>query len=135
MIEFSLEPYGITVPDVRHNLPPSKLYEEAVRYDDRTCLAASGALVAYSGEKTGRSPLDKRVVRRPTSEGDIWWGPVNIPLDPKGFQINRERARDYLNMRDRLYCVDGFVGWDPEHRVKVRVICAGPTTRSSCTSC
>ena len=37
------------------------------------------------------------------------------------FAINRERAIDYLNTRDRLYCFDGFAGWDPKYRLKVRV--------------
>jgi phosphoenolpyruvate carboxykinase (ATP) len=40
--------------------------------------------------------------------------------------INRERARDYLNTRERLYCFDGFAGWDPKYRIKVRVICSRP---------
>ena len=38
-------------------------------------------------------------MKHPASEKDIWWGPVNIPLDPTAFAINRERARDYLNTR------------------------------------
>jgi len=37
-------------------------------------------LTAYSGQKTGRSPLDKRIVKEPSSEEDIWWGPVNKPM-------------------------------------------------------
>ena len=56
----------------------------------------------------------------------MWWGPVNIPLDAHSFAINRERARDYLNTRERLYCFDGFAGWDPKYRIKVRVICSRP---------
>ena len=40
--------------------------------------------------------------------------------------INRERALDYLNTRERLYCFDGFAGWDPKYRIKVRVICSRP---------
>ena len=51
-------------------------------------------------------------------------GAVNIPIQPLTFAINRERARDYLNIRDRLYCFDGFAGWD--HAIKVRVICSRP---------
>lgn len=123
---FSLQEQGITVLDVRRNLPPSKLYEEAIRHDHLTRIADTGALVAYSGAKTGRSPKDKRIVRHPSSEHEVWWGPVNFPLEPQSFQINRERAKDYLNTRDRLYCVDGYAGWDHAHRVKVRVICARP---------
>ena len=84
------------------------------------------ALVAYSGVKTGRSPKDKRVVKQGASENDVWWGPVNIPLEPHTFAINRERARDYLNTRERLYCFDGFAGWDSKYRVKVRIICSRP---------
>ena len=121
-----LESHGITVADIRRNLVPSRLYEEAIRFDQETRIAESGALVAYSGDKTGRSPKDKRIVRRAESEGDVWWGPVNVPLDPNSFSINRERAIDYLNTRERLYCFDGFAGWDPDYRVKVRVICGRP---------
>src|SRR5271157_4503670 len=110
---FGLHEYGITVDEVHHNLSPGSLYEHAIRYEKDASIAENGALVAYSGVKTGRSPKDKRVVRYPDSEADVWWGPVNIPLDAKPFAINRERARDYLNTRDRLYCFDGFAGWDP----------------------
>jgi phosphoenolpyruvate carboxykinase (ATP) len=126
MQPFSLVEHGITVEDVRRNLPPSRLIEEAIRHEPDARIAESGALVAYSGVKTGRSPKDKRVVRRPESEQDVWWGPVNVPLEYASFEINRERAKDYLNTRPRLYCLDGFAGWDPENRVKVRVICSRP---------
>jgi len=121
-----LQEYGITVGEIHHNLPPSSLYEHAIRYEKDASIAENGALVAYSGAKTGRSPKDKRVVKNPESEKDVWWGPVNIPLDPHSFEINRERAFDYLNTRDRLYCFDGFAGWDPKYQIKVRVICSRP---------
>jgi phosphoenolpyruvate carboxykinase (ATP) len=124
--KFTLEEYGLTVPEVYRNLPPCRLYEHAIRFEKDACIAVNGALVAYSGKKTGRSPKDKRVVRHPSSEADVWWGPVNIPLDAQSFAINRVRAHDYLNTRDRLYCFDGFAGWDPRHRIKVRVICSRP---------
>ena len=123
---FSLAAHDISVKDVLRNLPPADLYADAIRFDGRSRIANGGALVAYSGEKTGRSPRDKRIVRRPESEADVWWGPVNYPLAPTSFDINRERAVDYLNTRDRLYCFDGYAGWDPAHRIKVRVIAERP---------
>ncbi|HEX3601003.1 MAG TPA: phosphoenolpyruvate carboxykinase (ATP), partial [Lacipirellulaceae bacterium] len=123
---FTLEQHGLTVDGVHHNLPPSALYEHAIRYEKDASIAENGALVAYSGVKTGRSPKDKRVLKHPDSEKDIWWGPVNIPCDERTFQINRQRALDYLNTREWLYCFDGFAGWDPKHRIKVRVICSRP---------
>jgi phosphoenolpyruvate carboxykinase (ATP) len=123
---FDVKAHGVTVEDVRRNLNPSKLYEDAIRYEPGAVIADSGALVAYSGAKTGRSPRDKRIVQHPTSENDVWWGAVNVPLDPHSFAVNRERAIDYLNTRERIYCFDGFAGWDLAHRLKVRVICARP---------
>jgi phosphoenolpyruvate carboxykinase (ATP) len=120
---FDLSRHGIAVATVLRNAAPSLLYEEAIRFDHGTTISDTGCLIAYSGEKTGRSPQDKRVVRHPDSERDIWWGPVNFPLDETTFMINRERAKDYLNTRERLYVVDGYAGWDPKYRIKIRVIC------------
>lgn len=123
---FSLIAHGITAATVYRNLSPGGLYEEAIRHEVGTSISDTGCLIAYSGEKTGRSPKDKRVVRHPDSEGNVWWGPVNFPLDEMTFAINRERAVDYLNTRSRIYCVDAYAGWDPSTRLKVRVICARP---------
>jgi phosphoenolpyruvate carboxykinase (ATP) len=126
MSEFNLESHGLTVKDIRRNLPPAKLYAEAIREEPDCVIAESGALIAYSHDKTGRSPKDKRVVKHPNTEKDLWWGSVNIPIDDTTFQINLERAKDYLNTRKHLYCVDAFAGWDPRYRAKVRVICSRP---------
>ncbi len=126
MAKHLLAAYGIDVEHVRRNPSPAHLYEEAIRKDKKSTLSNRGALIAYSGDKTGRSPKDKRVVRHPDSEANIWWGQVNVPLDELTFAINRERAIDYLNTRDTIYVVDAFAGWDPKHQLKVRVICARP---------
>jgi phosphoenolpyruvate carboxykinase (ATP) len=126
MSQFDLREHELTVSEVHRNLPPSALYEHALRYERDSSIAQNGALVAYSGEKTGRSPKDKRIVKTAVSEKDIWWGPVNLPIEPDTFAIARERARDYLNICERLYCFDGFAGADPKYRVKIRVICSRP---------
>ena len=126
MNAFNLKEHQLTVEEVYRNLPPRALYEHAILYEKDAHVAENGALVAYSGVKTGRSPKDKRDVKQSPSEGDVWWGPVNIALEPQAFAINRERARDYLNSRERLYCFDGFAGWDSNYRIKVRVICSCP---------
>ena len=121
---FSLGPHGITVKRIVRNASPAALYEAALRDGRGSAISSTGALIALSGAKTGRSPADKRIVDEPGSTGDVWWGPVNIKLDEHVFNINRARAVDYLNTREMLYCVDGFGGWDPNHRIRVRIICA-----------
>lgn len=52
-------------------------------YETGSAITDSGALTAYSGAKTGRSPLDKRIVLEDSSKDDIWWGPVNKPMTPE----------------------------------------------------
>lgn len=100
------------------------LYEDALVYEPGSGISSAGALTAYSGKKTGRSPSDKRIVQDEGSEGNIWWGPVNKPMSAEVWKINRERAIDYLNTRSRIYVIDGYAGWDERYRIRVRVVCA-----------
>lgn len=116
-----LSGYGLKVTNIIHNATPARLYEFAIA-GHHAVIAASGALATRSGDKTGRSPKDKRIVDHPGSTADIWWGDINIRLTERSFAINRQRAIDYLNTRKRIFVFDGFAGWDPAHRIKVRVI-------------
>lgn len=120
-----LSRYGIKVKNVTRNAPPGRLYEDAVRYDGGQ-ITNTGALVSFSGEKTGRSPADKRIVDHPDSHDHIWWGSVNIPIDANAFGINRQRAVDFFNTQKHLYVVDAFAGWDPKYQMKIRIICVRP---------
>ncbi len=126
MSDFNLQQHGITVENIVRNPAVPVLYEHAIRGEGTSKIADNGSLVAFSGEKTGRSPLDKHLVRHPDSEDDVWWGPVNSAITQEMFHLNRERARDLLNLLKRLYCIDGFAGWDPKHQIKVRIICSRP---------
>ena len=119
---FSLDAHEIHSEIVFRNPAPALLYEEAIEHEKGTAMAGTGALVVRSGDRTGRSPKDKRIVEHPASKEHVWWGDINIALDEHTFLINRERAIDYLNTCERLYVVDGYAGWDPKYRIKVRLI-------------
>ncbi|KAL0395867.1 UNVERIFIED_CONTAM: Phosphoenolpyruvate carboxykinase (ATP) [Sesamum calycinum] len=103
-----------------------ELYEQAIKYEKGSFITSSGALATLSGAKTGRSPKDKRVVRDETTEHDLWWGKgsPNIEMDEHTFMVNRERAVDYLNSLDKVFVNDQFLNWDPENRIKVRIVSA-----------
>merc|ERR1711963_47104 len=113
---------GLDVDEIYYNSPAGVLYEQALLHEKGSAIVSTGALAVTSGTKTGRSPLDKRIVFEESTADDVWWGKVNVKLDYKSFLTNRERAVDYLNTRTRLYIVDGFGGWEEEFRVPVRVI-------------
>ena len=120
-----LSKYGITVRQIVRNAAPAKLYEMAIIGGDGT-LSASGAVVALSGEKTGRSPKDKRIVDSPSVSDDVWWGSVNVKFTEESFQAIRSHAIDYLNSQEKLFVVDGYAGWDPKYQIKTRIICCRP---------
>jgi phosphoenolpyruvate carboxykinase (ATP) len=122
-LHVDLSAHEISVPVVIRNAPPARLYEDAVTRE-HAAIMNSGAIAIRSGAKTGRSPKDKHVVRAPESESEVWWGPVNHPIDDHTFLLNRQRAIDYLNTRDQIYVCDGYAGWDPACRLKVRVLCS-----------
>lgn len=113
---------SLEVDEIYYNSPAGVLYEQALLHEQGSAIVSSGALAVKSGKKTGRSPLDKRIVFEEMTADDVWWGKVNVKLDYKSFLTNRERAIDYLNTRRRLYVIDGYGGWDEKYRVPVRVI-------------
>jgi len=110
---------------IYHNPTVGVLYKAALKREDHS-ISNSGALIAYSGVKTGRSPKDKRIVDEAQSRGDVWWGPVNIPMNEYAFEVNRETARNYLKSCRELFVIDGYAGWDPAYQIKVRIVCSHP---------
>ena len=64
MSTVDLSQYGIQVTNVLRNAQPSVLYEQAMARGEGE-IVSTGALAARSGEKTGRSPKDKRIVDEP----------------------------------------------------------------------
>ncbi|KAG5034431.1 hypothetical protein AAZX31_04G086900 [Glycine max] len=123
---FDVSDSALKFTHVLYNLSPAELYEQAIKHEKGSFITATGALATLSGAKTGRSPRDKRVVRDDTTEHDLWWGKgsPNIEMDEHTFLINRERAVDYLNSLEKVYVNDQFLNWDPEHRIKVRIVSA-----------
>jgi phosphoenolpyruvate carboxykinase (ATP) len=86
-------------------------------------IAANGALVVRSGNKTGRSPSDRRLVEETSSVERVWWGPVNIGLSETAFLRLRDQAIERLAQAPTLYVVDGLAGWNPSLQFKVRTYC------------
>ncbi|MFQ5873418.1 MAG: phosphoenolpyruvate carboxykinase (ATP) [Dehalococcoidia bacterium] len=102
------------------NLGPEALWEEAVRRNEGI-IAKGGVFVVKTGRYTGRSPNDKFIVREPSSEDKIWWGPVNRPFQRGKFDALLGRVVRHLEGRE-LFVRDCFVGADERYRVSIRVI-------------
>jgi phosphoenolpyruvate carboxykinase (ATP) len=49
---------------------------------------------------------------------------IAIAIDEDIFMANHERAVDYLNICPQMFIVDGYAGWDLDHRIEVRFVCS-----------
>jgi phosphoenolpyruvate carboxykinase (ATP) len=83
-------------------------------------LTNLGAVAAYTGKRTGRSPKDKFTVNEPLVADQIDWV-SNQAMPPENFARLRDLVRAYLQNRE-LFVFDGFAGADPRHQLPLRVV-------------
>ena len=114
---------GIQHSNVHVNLSSDALIQLTLETDKSSVLSDTGALIVYSGEKTGRSPKDKRIVLEDSSKDNINWGDVNQPIDPASFNQAKQQAITFFNTCAELFIVDGYAVWDKKNTIKVRIIC------------
>ncbi|RWB03865.1 MAG: phosphoenolpyruvate carboxykinase [Mesorhizobium sp.] len=104
---------------VRYNFGAAALYEESIRRGEAR-LTAHGALVAETGQHTGRSPKDKFVVRDGATEPHVWWD-NNKAISPAQFDTLLADFQAHAADKD-LYVQDLVGGADAESRLPTRVI-------------
>ena len=112
-----LDPKGV----VHWNLSGKELRDIAVERGEAT-KTAHGALLATTGERTGRSPNDRFIVNEPGLSSDVHWSNVNRPISPEAFDHLVEMTRDHLNSAERLFVKDMHCGADPEIAMPVRLV-------------
>lgn len=54
----------------------------------------------------------------------IAWNGFNSPIDDMTFTLTEQLAIEYLNHKGNCIVVDGYAGWDPASRLKVRTFCS-----------
>ncbi|KAJ3069240.1 Protein kinase C-like 1 [Podochytrium sp. JEL0797] len=103
------------------NVPAARCYEASLSRES-SLVSSRGALVAFSGAKTGRSAGDKRIVFEQNSS--VFWGSVNKPLSKTSFEAAKKRALAFLDQTESVFDVKAFAGADDANRQKIRVVCA-----------
>ena len=111
---------GIAHPGrVFANLSSAGLVEQATARGEGV-LTDLGALAAFTGPRTGRSPKDKFTVREGGAIERVDWT-ANQPMEPATFDRLRDLVRAYLQNRD-LFVFDGYACADPRYRLSLRVV-------------
>ncbi|RWB01188.1 phosphoenolpyruvate carboxykinase [Mesorhizobium sp.] len=108
-----------TTGAVRYNFGEAVLYEDAIRRGEAR-LTAHGALVAETGQHTGRSPKDKFVVRDETTGPHVWWD-NNKSISPAQFDTLLADFRAHAADKD-LYVQDLVGGADEDLKLTTRVV-------------
>ena len=105
------------------NLSMEKLIEEGL-INGETKVSMNGAVMVDTGIYTGRSPNDKYFVEESYSKDDLWWGPVNHPVNKDVFQKLLSKVQDFYNSDSdaKTYVFDGYGGDDPKFRLPIRIV-------------
>ena len=101
------------------DLSPAELYEHALRKGEAK-LVQGGAIVAETGQHTGRSPLDKFLVDEPETSADIWWA-GNQKISADSFHRLLDKMGDYCAAHE-VYVQNLYACADPARRLKVQII-------------
>lgn len=85
------------------NLSPEELIERALAAGEGV-LASNGALTVTTGQRTGRSPADRFIVRDEMTDSTVGWGEVNRPIPPAAMDALWQRVEQYLGEREHYFC-------------------------------
>jgi phosphoenolpyruvate carboxykinase (ATP) len=117
----ALEALGLAnVREVYWNISIPALIEQAIKRDEAH-LASNGALVAYTGARTGRSPRDRFIVHNAATNSVVDWGDINQPIAQERFDALRQRVVGYLQGR-AVFVLEARAGADPRSTLPIRVI-------------
>lgn len=119
--KISLKQYGIQNKNINYQLSSKELQDITVE-KKQGLITSSGALTVNTGEFTGRSPLDRFIVKDSITTDKVWWSTINIPFEPAHFDALYEKVIHYINQLDALYVRDCFACADVKYQMNIRVI-------------
>jgi len=116
----SLRKNGITHSNIHYQLTSEELQKVTIAKEMGT-ESSLGALAVNTGEFTGRSPMDRFIVKDAITEDKVWWGNINIPFDEDKFDALHDKVINYLNEKE-LFVRDAYACSEDNYRLNIRVI-------------
>lgn len=108
--------------EVTHHidLSTNELIESILENQEGT-LSANGAVRVETGDRTGRSPKDRFIVRDASTESTVDWGTVNQAIRPEVFTRLWQKAEAHFEQNEG-YIAHCQVGADSKHGLPVKVM-------------
>lgn len=116
----SLDYLGIKNPIIRYQLTSNELHDETIQ-KGQGVETSLGAIAVNTGEFTGRSPLDRFIVKDEITENEVWWSNINIPFSTENFDKLYDKVVDYLSEKE-LFVRDCFACADENYKLPIRVV-------------
>ncbi len=116
----SLNENGITHSNIHYQLSSDQLHDLTIS-KGMGVPSSLGALAVNTGEFTGRSPMDRFIVKDKITEDKVWWGNINIAFDSDKFDALHDKVITYLNDKE-LFVRDAYACAEDDYRLNIRVI-------------
>lgn len=116
----SIDDLGIKNAIVRYQLTSDELHDISIEKGQGE-NTSFGAIAVKTGEFTGRSPMDRFIVKDDITEDKIWWGDINIPFDSNKFDKLYEKVTNYLSSKE-VFVRDSYACADENYKLNIRVV-------------
>ncbi len=116
----SLNDLGIKNAKIRYQLSSNELHDETIQKNQGK-VSSLGVLAVNTGEFTGRSPLDRFIVKDAITENEVWWSNINIPFSPENFDKLYDKVVAYLSDKE-IFVRDCFACADENYKLAIRVV-------------
>lgn len=116
----SLNSLGIKNSTIRYQLTSSELHEETIEKEQGK-QSSIGAIAVNTGEFTGRSPLDRFIVKDDVTKDEIWWSDINLPFDSDNFDKLYDKVANYLSNKE-VFVRDSYACADENYKLNIRVV-------------
>ncbi|WP_435255493.1 phosphoenolpyruvate carboxykinase (ATP) [Tenacibaculum sp. A30] len=116
----SLDNLGIKDATVRYQLTSDELHDITIEKGQGK-ETSFGALTVNTGEFTGRSPMDRFIVKDDITKDEVWWGNINIPFDSEKFDKLYDKVTNYLSNKE-VFVRDSYACADEDYKLNIRVV-------------
>ena len=116
----SLNSLGIKNATIRYQLTPEELHAETLEKEQGK-ESSLGAIAVNTGEFTGRSPMDRFIVKDNVTKDKVWWGDINIPFESDKFDALYNKVVDYLSNKE-IFVRDSYACADENYKLNIRVV-------------
>ena len=116
----SISDFGISNSVVHWNLNSD--YLSKITIDKKMgVFSNTGALAIDTGEFTGRSPMDRFIVKDSISKDAVWWGDINLAFDSNKFDDLYNKVITYLSGKE-IYARNAVACASKKYRLTLTVV-------------